>query len=219
MSRIDELIAEHCPDGVKYSPLGEVGEFIRGNGLSKSDLRESGTPAIHYGQIHTFYGVWADKTKSFAEPALAAKLRRAKPGDLVIATTSEDDGAVAKATAWIGDEEVAVSGDAYIYRHSLDPLYVAYFFQSELFQSQKTRHITGTKVRRLSGDSLSKILIPVPPLQIQVEIAQILDRFTRLAAELAAELATRREQYEFYRDSLLSFNNAGTPPLEVDDVG
>ena len=212
MSRIDELIAEHCPDGVKYSPLGEVGEFIRGNGLSKSDLRDSGTPAIHYGQIHTFYGVWADKTKSFAEPALAAKLRRAKPGDLVIATTSEDDGAVAKATAWVGGEEVAVSGDAYIYRHSLDPLYVAYFFQSEQFQSQKTRHITGTKVRRLSGESLSKILIPVPPIQIQVEIAQILDRFTRLAAELAAELATRREQYEFYRDSLLSFNDAGTPP-------
>ena len=212
MSRIDELIAEHCPDGVPYLPMGEVGEFIRGNGLSKSDLRDSGTPAIHYGQIHTFYGVWADKTKSFAEPALAAKLRRAKPGDLVIATTSEDDGAVAKATAWIGDEEVAVSGDAYIYRHTLDPLYVAYFFQSEQFQSQKTRHITGTKVRRLSGESLSKILIPVPPLQIQVEIAQILDRFTRLAAELAAELATRREQYEFYRDSLLSFNDAGTPP-------
>ncbi|MBT8163159.1 MULTISPECIES: hypothetical protein [Arthrobacter] len=54
--------------------------------------------------------------RSFTDPVMAAKLRRAKPGDLIIATTSEGDAAVAKAAAWIGDGEVAVSGDAYIYR-------------------------------------------------------------------------------------------------------
>ncbi len=38
MSRIDDLIAEHCPDGVpSSSALGDVGEFIRGNGLQKGD--------------------------------------------------------------------------------------------------------------------------------------------------------------------------------------
>lgn len=54
MSRIDDLIALHCPNGVQFKPLGEVGEFIRGNGLQKSDLVESGVGAIHYGQIRLY---------------------------------------------------------------------------------------------------------------------------------------------------------------------
>ncbi|MGE9808106.1 restriction endonuclease subunit S [Janibacter sp. G1551] len=203
MSRIDDLIAEMCPNGVATKTLGDVGEFIRGNGLQKSDLTDEGTPAIHYGQIHTYYGVWAKSTKSFTDPSTASKLRRAKHGDVIIATTSEDDAAVAKATSWIGDGEVAVSGDAYIYRHSLDPRYVSYFLQSVHFQNQKIRHISGTKVRRISGTSLAKLWIPVPPLEVQREIVRVLDQFTQLEAELEAELEARRRQYAFYVNSLL----------------
>jgi type I restriction enzyme S subunit len=210
MSRIDELIAELCPDGVEFKMLGEVGEFIRGNGLQKKDLEETGLGAIHYGQIHTHYGIWATETKSFVGEPLASRLRKARPGDLVIATTSEDNEAVAKAVAWIGNDEVAVSGDAYIYRHTLEPKYAAYFFQSEQFQDQKKRHITGAKVRRISGESLAKICVPVPPLEIQREIVKVLDTFTKLEAELKAELEAelemRRRQYQYYRDELLTFS-------------
>ena len=205
MSQIDDLIHTHCPTGVEHKGLGDVGEFIRGNGLQKSDLLDEGVGAIHYGQIHTYYGTWTSTTKSFVSPSFAARLRRARPGDLIIATTSEDDQAVGKATAWIGADEVAVSGDAYIFRHNLDPKYVAYFFQTLSFREQKTRHITGTKVRRISGNSLAKLRIPVPPLEVQREIVRILDNFT----ELEAELEARRRQYAHYRDELLTFREAG----------
>ncbi|WP_168915052.1 restriction endonuclease subunit S [Microcella flavibacter] len=207
MSRIDQLLNELAPSGVPLRALGELGDFVRGNGLQKSDLKEEGFPAIHYGQIHTHYGIWADSTKSFTDPALAAKLRRARPGDLVIATTSEDDAAVAKATAWLGSVEAAVSGDAYIYRHSLDPRYVAYFFDSGSFREQKRRHISGTKVRRISGTSLAKIRIPVPPVEVQREIVRVLDQFIRLEAELKAELEARRTQYGYYRHALLNVSD------------
>jgi type I restriction enzyme S subunit len=210
VSLIDKLIAKLCPKGVEFKLLGEVGEFIRGNGLQKKDLAESGVGAIHYGQIHTHYGTSATATKSFVRASLATKLRKARPGNLVIATTSEDDEAVAKAVAWVGADEVAVSGDAYIFRHNLEPKYVAYFFQSAQFQGQKKRHITGTKVRRVSGDSLAKIRIPVPPFEIQREIVKVLDSLseleTQLKTELEAELEARRKQYKHYRDSLLTFD-------------
>ena len=176
MSRIADLISALPRDGVVSRPLGDIGEFVRGNGLSKSELAAEGVPAIHYGQIHTFYKTWATTTKSFVDPKLGVKLRRARPGDLVIATTSEDDAAVGKATAWLGDDDAAVSGDAYIFRHSADPKYIAYFFQSRLFQQQKMPHVTGTKVRRISGVSLAKIRIPMPPIEIQREIASFLTR-------------------------------------------
>lgn len=193
MSALNELIRQLAPSGVPHRPLGAVGELVRGNGLQKSDLTEAGVPAIHYGQVHTHYGIWAAETKSFTTPEKASKLRRAKPGDLVIATTSEDDLAVAKATAWLGDREAAVSGDAYIFRHELDPKFVAYYFTSEQFQSQKRPYVSGTKVRRISGISLAKVNIPVPPIEVQREIVKILDHLAKLEMELVAELEAELE--------------------------
>lgn len=61
MSRLADLIEELCPDGVEYTPLGEVGEFVRGSGLQKSDFVDEGLPCVHYGQIHTRFGIAADE--------------------------------------------------------------------------------------------------------------------------------------------------------------
>ncbi|MFJ6100605.1 restriction endonuclease subunit S [Streptomyces sp. NPDC092359] len=222
MSSVSEMLQDLSSAGVKYRPLGQIGKFERGQGLSKADLRDEGVPAVHYGQIHTSYGVWAAETKSFTDQVIAAKLRHAKPGDLLIATTSEDDEAVAKATAWLGKTEAVLSGDAYIFRHGLDPKYAAYFFQSTPFQKQKRRFISGTKVRRISGDSLSKILIPVPPLEVQREIARVLDHLsqlgTELETELEMELEARHRQYVSYRDKLVS-EAVGAEHLRLGDVG
>lgn len=210
MSRIDDLIAEYCPDGVKHQTLGEIGEFIRGNGIQKRDFRDSGFGCIHYGQIYTYYGLFADHTKSFIDPNLAEKRKKAYKGDLVIATTSENEEDVCKACAWLGEEPIAISGDAYIFRHHQNPKYISYCFQSELFQSQKKKYITGTKVLRVNGDVMAKIHVPVPPLPVQEEIVRILDSFSSLEAELEAELEARRKQYAYYRNELLTFERVVT---------
>lgn len=208
MNRIEKLIEELCPEGVEHRPLGELGEFIRGNGLQKKDLVDSGVGAIHYGQLYTHYGVWADQTLSFVTQSKAEKLRTAFSGDLVIATTSENAEDVCKAVAWVGSDPIVVSGDAYIFRHCLDPKFVAFFFQSTSFQIQKRSSITGTKVKRISGKSLATIQIPLPPKDIQQRIALILDHFVeleaKLEAELEAELEARSIQAQFYREQLFS---------------
>jgi type I restriction enzyme, S subunit len=80
MSKIEELIQQYCPDGVEYKELGKIGYFVRGNGMLKSDFTESGVGCIHYGQIYTYYGFSANKTKTFVSPELAKKLRKAKMG-------------------------------------------------------------------------------------------------------------------------------------------
>ncbi len=208
-SAIHRSLGLDSTDKVEFKALGEIGKLVRGNGIQKSDFTEHGTGCIHYGQIHTYYGVYADRTKSFIDPDLANRLRKADKGDLIIATTSEDDSGVAKAVAWLGDEKVAVSTDAYILSHSLNPKYLSYCFQTELFQKQKKRHITGTKVRRISGNRLAKIKIPNPRPEIQQEIVSILDKFEALINDLSvglpAEIDARRKQYEYYRDKLLTF--------------
>ena len=189
--------------------MGEVGKFIRGCGIQKRDLLLEGKPVIHYGELHTIYGVSALETRSFTAQQTYERSKRAASGDVIIATTSEDDEAVGKATVWLGDSPVAVSGDAHIYRHELEPRYVSYFFASQHFHSQKRKYLTGAKVRRISTKSLEKVLIPTRPMEEQKRIADILDRFDALVNDISiglpAELEARRKQYEYYRDKLLTF--------------
>ncbi len=211
MSRIDDLIAEVCPDGVPVKSLSEVGEFIRGRRFTKDDYVDSGLGVIHYGEIYTDYGIAATATHSFVRPELRERLRLARKGDLVIAATGENVQDVCKAVAWLGDEEIAVHDDCYIFRHQMDPTFASYFFDSSCFQRQKIKYLSESKVVRISGSNLAKIKLPVPPIEVQCEVVKALDTFTELDAELDAELEARRRQYEHYRDSLLSFR-------EVDGV-
>lgn len=194
---------------IKYLSLGEMGTFIRGGGLQKSDFTTDGFPCIHYGQIHTFYKTYAYETISYTSNKLAAKLKHAKYGDLIIATTSEDVDGCCKAVAWLGDNEVAISGDSYIFRHNQNPKYISYLFQTEMFLKYKRMAATGTKVTRVSGDSMKKFVFPIPPLDEQERIVVILDSFETLVndltAGLPAEIEARRKQYEYYRNKLLTF--------------
>ena len=220
MSRLADLIEQLCPDGVEYRALGDVGVFVRGGGLQKADFVEAGMPCVHYGQIHTRFGTSTTTAISSVSEAQFARLKHAEYGDLLIATTSEDDEAVGKATAWLGDGEVAISGDMFYYRHNLEPKYVSYFFASSSFQEQKRPYLTGAKVRRIADKGLSRIQIPVPPVEIQREIVRILDQFTTLEAELEAELEARRTQYEHYRNHLLSYESlAARGPVEIVKLG
>ena len=54
---------------------------------------------------------------------------------------------------------------------------------------------------------LDKVKIPIPPLEIQEKIVQILDKFTDYVTELTSELTSRKKQYSYYRDKLLSFED------------
>lgn len=188
-----------------YTTLGKVGEFTRGNGLQKKDFTESGFPCIHYGQIHTSYNTSTSSTISFCSKSLAKKLKKAKYGDLLIATTSEDVDACCKAIAWLGEGEVAYSGDSYCFSHNENPKYMAYLFQCDMFYNQKKTSATGAKVIRVSGDSMSQFTLPIPSLAIQQSIVEKLDAFESLISSLKEEIALRQKQYEYYREKLLTF--------------
>ena len=192
--------------------MGEIGKFIRGNGLQKKDFTESGVGCIHYGQIYTHYGTFATKTKSFVSPNQADKLLIVNPGNLVIACTSENVEDVGKAVAWLGNEDIVTGGHSVVYRHNQNPKYIAYFFQTAYFFSQKKKYAYGAKVIDIRTDDLAKILIPIPPLELQEKIVAILDRFETLVNDLTqglpAEIAAVKERYEYYRNKLLTFKQA-----------
>ena len=194
---------------VTWMKMSEIGTFIRGNGLQKKDFTPTGIGCIHYGQIYTYYGTWADKTLTYCSPNLATKLKVAHKGDIIIATTSENVEDVCKAVAWLGDNDIVISGDAYIFSHNQNPKYISYLFQTHDFFNFKQKNQTGTKVIRISGESLAKYVVPIPSLSEQQRIVGILDKFETLVNDLSqglpAEIAAVQEQYEYYRNKLLTF--------------
>lgn len=62
MSKLEELIAQFCPNGVEYKKLGDIATISRGGNFQKKDYVGYGIPCIHYGQIYTYYGLFVDKT-------------------------------------------------------------------------------------------------------------------------------------------------------------
>lgn len=206
--KLDSLNNEN--DVLRLTTLGEIGKFTRGNGLQKKDFREKGKPVIHYGQIYTQYGFSTENTISFTEEDIFSKLRKAKPNDILIATTSENIEDVAKSTVWLGNEEVRFSGDMYSYSTNENSKYIAYYFQTAEFQKQKERKVTGTKLIRIHGEDMEKFKISLPPIEIQNKIVKILDRFQELLSDtkglLPLEIEQRRKQYEYYREKLLTFD-------------
>ena len=194
---------------IEWKKMGEIGTFIRGNGLQKKDFTESGVGCIHYGQIYTHYGTFATKTKSFVSEKLASKLLKIENGDIVLACTSENIEDVAKAVAWLGKETIVTGGHSVVFKHTANPKYIAYFMQTALFFNQKKRYAYGANVIDIKTEDLAKILIPIPPLELQEKIVAILDRFETLVNDLTnglpAEIAAVKDQYEYYRNKLLTF--------------
>ena len=162
-------------EGWEYKKLGDIGTFIRGGNFSKKDFVEDGFPCIHYGQIHMKFGVETLRSISSVPAEMVKNDRCAKKGDLVIAITSEDDAGSCKCTAWMGDYDVYVGGHTAIYRHTMQPKYVSYYFMSPYFQKDKLEYTHGFKVVEISPKDIAKISIPVPPLSEQQSIVDYLD--------------------------------------------
>ena len=195
-------------------PLGSFAQLVRGSGMPKTDFSESGVGAIHYGQIYTKFGTATAEVIVHVPEEKAKKLAVVNPGDVIVANTSENLEDVCKAVAWVGESDIVTGGHATVIKApEQSAKFISYYMATGRFNKDKRRHAFGTKVIDVAPKNLAKIEFPVPPLEEQQRIVDILDRFdsltTSLSEGLPAELAARRSQYEYYRDQLLTFPRKG----------
>ena len=160
--------------------------------------------------MYTHFGIHTDKVIKNVSEEVFGKSKKAVKNDIVMAVTSENVDDVCSCTAWLGDEDIAVSGHTAIIHHNQNAKYLSYYFHTSHFFSQKKRLAHGTKVIEVTPDKLNDIIIPLPSLEEQERIVSILDRFDTLCNDISsglpAEIEARNKQYEYYRDKLLTFN-------------
>ncbi|WP_220272274.1 restriction endonuclease subunit S [Capnocytophaga ochracea] len=92
----------------------------------------------------------------------------------------------------------------------INPRFMFHYFQSDEFEKKQiNRYLGSSSMKNLTMENIRKFQIPLPPLEEQQRIANILDKFDTLVNSISEglpkEIALRRKQYEYYREKLLSF--------------
>ena len=195
---------------VKIVKLKDIAtEMYRGNGIKREEIREIGIPCIRYGEIYTDYGISFEKTKSYTDENLIINKKYIDYGDILFAITGESVEEIGKSTAYIGKEKCLVGGDILVMKHKQDPVYLSYVLSTENAQKQKSKGKIKSKVVHTNATDIGEIEIPLPPLEVQKRIVEVLDSFEKICNDLniglPAEIEARQKQYEFYRNFLLTF--------------
>ncbi len=208
MSILENLLSEHCPSGVAYKTLGELGDFYGGlSGKSKDDFSNGNAKFVTYMNIFSNIAVNID-INTFVKVSKDENQNKIEYGDVLFTGSSEtpDECGMSSVLTKKADESLYLNSFCFGFRfhntNLLLPEFSKYLFRDEQMRKQIGKTASGVTRFNVSKKRFAKIKIPLPPLAVQEEIVKILNSFT----ELEAELEARKKQYEYYRTELLTFN-------------
>ena len=218
MSRLDELIKELCPNGVEYKSIADIFDTITDYTAAGSFKTIADNVKYYkeenYAQLIRTTDLksnFLDKTNFVYVDENAFKFlwRVNLNENSLIMPNIGNCGEIYFVTKDLFPNENNVLGpNAILLKTKIYNIkYFYYYFHIKIFQKQLEKITSNTGQTKFNKTDLKKILVPVPPLEVQDEIVRILDTFTALTAELTAELTARRNQYSWYRDYLLKFEN------------
>ena len=189
-------------ENVEFKPLGEIGKVSMCKRILKAQTNTEG--GVPFYKIGTFgkkndafisYELWQDYKQRFSFP---------KNGEILISAA----GTIGRTVIYKG--EPAYWQDSNIVWLSHDEKIVLNKFLYYIYQTMPFKISTGGTIQRLYNGDIENTKIPVPPLAEQERIVNILDKFYKLCNDLSeglpAEIKFRQQQYEYYRDKLLTFN-------------
>ncbi|MBR2521102.1 MAG: restriction endonuclease subunit S, partial [Oscillospiraceae bacterium] len=195
MSRLDELIAELCPDGVEFKTIKEEYTRLKGTPITAGKMKEIDNPD---GEIRVFAG---GKT-----------VINAREEDIPNANITRVPAVLVQSRGVIDfvfyEEPFTFKNEMWAYTHKerISVKFLYYVLKNNAQHFRDAASGMGS-LPQISLPVTEEFKVPVPPLEVQREIVRVLDNFTFLSAELSAELSARRKQYEYYRNQMLTFDN------------
>ncbi|MBV4396333.1 restriction endonuclease subunit S [Advenella alkanexedens] len=190
---------------VEWKTLGEVAEY------SKSRIRHTELDGSNYVGVESLLQNRAGKIDSTRTPD-SGNLTKYKVGDILIGNIRPYLKKI-----WHADRVGGTNGDVLVVHPTdtaVNPKYLYQVLADDKFFEYNMQHAKGAKMPRGNKPKILEYLIPVPSLEEQARIVAILDKFdtltTSLTEGLPREIELRQQQYEYYRDLLLSFPKPDT---------
>ena len=209
-SRVDDLIQKLCPDGVDYKSVIELFDLRNGYTPSKSNpayWNGRGTiPWFRMEDIRANGGVLNHALQQI--PEIAVKGGKLFPANSLLVATSATIGEHALVTVpHLSNQRFTSLALKPRYQHMIDMKYMYYY--GFILDDWCRNNVTTSSFASVDMAGFKHFRVPIPALPVQEEIVRILDKFDSLvndlSAGLPAEIVARRQQYEFYRDQLLTF--------------
>jgi type I restriction enzyme M protein len=181
----DRKLLEHLQtNGAR--PLGEIADILKETDnfrlASNSDIRYI---AISDVDARTMQVVSQQVIKPHEAPSRATY--RVRQGDIITAVSGASTGTARHATALITEDEdgaICSNGFAVLRNiHGVEPLFLLAYMRTEYYLRQVRRLMTGHAIPAISIEDLARVLVPIPPFQVQ----------KRIADKVAAILAMRKE--------------------------
>ena len=180
----EEEIPFEIPENWCWCRLGELGNFVRGNGIKRDETTNTGLPCVRYGEMYTNYKIKFSKTKSFTSKDVFEKCHKIHTNDILMALTGENKWDIALAATYEGTEEIAMGGDLCKFTPiNCNSLFLVYLINSPYGIEYKRNTSTGDIIVHTSTTKLGNLLIPLSPLSEQKRIVAAIEKFMPLIEE------------------------------------
>lgn len=212
MTKLEELIRELCPNGVDHKSLGTLGNFYGGlTGKTKEDFVDGNEKFITYKNVYSNPALQID-VEDKVKISDGEKQNLLQYGDVIFTGSSEtlEECGFSSVITVKTDEKLYLNSFCFFLRFNdsniILPDFSKHLFRSDALRQQIKKAASGTTRYNVSKEKIKKVVIPIPPLEIQHEIIRILDTFTELTSELTENLSKELHQYTYYRNKLLEKN-------------
>jgi type I restriction enzyme S subunit len=199
MSKIEKLIAELCPNGVEFKELGDTNYFKITMGQSpdgRSVTSDDSGLEFHQGKTNFTNFIVANSGQ------YTSKLTKIANSNSILMSVRAPVGIINYT-----DRKICIGRGLCSIETTQKVNIMFLYYMMQILGQKLAEKSTGATFASTNADNVKAIKIPIPPIEVQKEIVQILDKFTELEAELESELESRKKQYEYYRNSLLSFED------------
>ena len=155
--------------------LGDIGEFLKGKGIPKKELTESGIPCVRYGELYTKHHYIIYEFGSYTSMEAARNSKKLEKGDILFSGSGEKLEEIGKCAAFNFEDEAYAGGDIIILRnHNCDCLFLGYALNQESSNRQKYALGQGHSVVHIYASGLKTLKIKIPGVEEQAAIAVVL---------------------------------------------
>lgn len=196
--------------------MGEIGTFFGGlTGKSKDDFSNGNARFISY--MNVYSNIALDQSANdFVRIGENENQNRLLLGDAVFTGSSETPEECGMSSVLTSEPQEPLYLNSFCFGFRLNdkslfnPNFLKHLLRSHPIRMQINKTANGVTRYNISKSLFAKIVLPIPDMELQNNIANILDRFETLVNDLTnglpAEIAAVKEQYEYYRNKLLTFN-------------